>query len=340
MARSVADAALLLTAIAGFDPEDAAYGEFADYAPAAWSSATPVPAAGAVDYTRALDPDGLRGARIGVCRSLFGFDPYADSLAEDAIAAMRDAGAEIVDEIYVGAMENLTGEDEYVVLLTEFAHGIQRFIDEYMPDGPITSLADIVEFNAVHADEALVYTGQEVLEAALYAGTLWDDHYQYVLRHNLSTARDEGIDLTMDEHGLDALIAPSAGLPTRINPYGDLFTGSSSQLAAVAGYPSITVPIGSYNALPAGLHFFGRAFSEETLLRIAYGLEQTLQAREAPRYLEEPPLGDLIPSPADESYDEAFPADEAGEEWVPSGEGDEEWWPSDESEDEWAPPGE
>jgi amidase len=336
MTRSVEDAALLLNAIAGHDAEDWAYGEFAGYAPAAWVGGTPVPGSGAIDYTRALDPNGLKGARIGVCRSLFGFDLNSDALMESAIAAMAEAGAEIVDELYAGAVEQLAGADLFTVLVTEFAHGIEQFITDYMPDGPIASLADIVGYNNDHADRELLYGDQQGLEAALDVGTVWDEHYHNALHANLSLARDEGIDALMDEHRLDALIAPTAGIPTPLDPYGDVFMGSSALLAAVAGFPSITVPIGQYNALPAGMHLFGRAFSEETLIRLAYGLEQTLQAREAPTYLEEPPMGIVWPTVEEEPAEEFSPADEGGGEWVPTD--DSEWIPADESGGEWAPP--
>lgn len=314
MGRSVEDVALLLGAMVGHDPEDAAFGEMAPYAPPARFATPPVPAAGIVDYTAALDPDGLRGARIGVCRSLFGFDPNADALAEEAIAAMHEAGADVVDEIYVGAIESLLPENEYFVLLTEFAHGIQQFLAEYMPGGPIASLQDIVNYNAEHADQELPFGDQTVLEAALTAGTIWDDSYLQTLQQNLAMARDEGIDWAMDAYQVDALVAPTAGLPTLLDPYNDGFTGSSSQLAAMAGYPSITVPIGLSNAMPVGLHLFGRAFSEETLLRLAYGLERALPGREAPRYLEEPPLGDNTPVPGVDDSGEEIPWDDTGEE--------------------------
>jgi amidase len=344
MGRGVEDVAILLSAMAGEDPEDAAFGEMASYAPPARFATPPVPAAGSVDYTTALDPDGLRGARIGVCRSLFGFDPNADALAEEAIAAMREAGAEIVDEIYIGAIESLLPENEYLVLLTEFAHGIQQFLAEYMPEGPVASLQDIVTYNAEHADEELAYGDQLVLEAALSAGTIWDDFYLETLQQNLATARDEGIDWAMDEYQVDALVAPTAGLPTLLDPYDDGFTGSSSQLAAMAGYPSITVPIGLYNAMPVGLHLFGRAFSEETLLRLAYGLERALPGREAPRYLEEPPLGDNTPVPGEDYSGEEIPWDDTGELWQPddSSDGtDGEWAPvEDDSSEEAMPPDE
>jgi len=246
-----------------------------------------VPDVGTQDYTRVLDPDGLNGARIGVCRSMFGLDPEVDAHVEIALDAMREAGAEIIDEIYMDAVGMVSDSvDEGNMITMEFAWGFQNFLDTYTPGGPITSLADVVDYNYEHADETLIFGDQQGFEFALDAGTIYDPWFQELVEKNITTTRDNGIDLTMDEYKLDALVAPTTILPSTL--YEDAFIGSSSQVPSMAGYPSLTLPIGYTNGLPAGIHFFGRAFSEKTLLKLAYGLEQTLQAREVPQYLDEP----------------------------------------------------
>jgi len=286
MGRTVEDVAYGLSAIVGYDAQDMAYGDFAQYAPAARFDDFPVPDVGEQDYTQVLDPDGLRGARIGVCRSMFGFDPVADAHAEIAIDAMREAGAEVIDDIYMDAAGVvMDGMNEGNMFIMEFAWGFQNFLDTYMPGGPILSLADVVDFNYEHMEETMIYGGQEGLEVALNAGTIEDPWFHDLVTLNTTTTRDEGIDLVMDQYELDALVAPTAAIPTTLDI--DAFTGSSSQVPSMAGYPSLTVPVGYTNGLPAGLHLFGRAFSEKTLLRLGYGLEQTLQAREVPQYLDD-----------------------------------------------------
>lgn len=291
MGRTVEDVAYALGAMVGYDPADMAYGQFAHFAPAARFETLPVPNAGTRDYTKALDPAGLKGARIGVCRSMFEFDPVADAHVEVALDAMRDAGAEIIDDIYMEAAAIVNGDiNRGAVLITEFAWGFQDFLDTYMPDGPVTSLADVVNFNYEHADETMVFGGQEGLEVSLEAGSIDDAWYQEQVARNIEITRDQGIDLTMDTYKLDALVAPSTAIPSSLAE--EAFLGSSTRVASMAGYPSLTLPIGYTNGLPAGLHMFGRAFSEATLLKLAYSLEQTLQARKVPQYLEEQPWDD------------------------------------------------
>lgn len=310
MGRTVEDVAYALSAMVGYDPEDMAYGQFAEFAPAARFDEFPVPNVGERDYTRGLDPDGLRGARIGVCRSMFGFDPVADAHAEIALDALREAGAEVIDEIWmdaVGAVEQNHNEGE--MLIIEFGWLFQHYIDMCSPGGPITLLADVINFNYEHANETLEYGDQSGLEAALYAASIDDPWFTQLVSENTSITRDWGIDFIMDEYELDALVAPSSGMPTSLDI--DALRGSSAKIPSMAGYPSLTLPIGYTDGLPAGLHFFGRAFSERTLLNLAYGLEQTMQARRVPEYLDEPLNGGVnleVPSEEESPWD-PFPDD-------------------------------
>jgi amidase len=295
MGRSVEDVAYALSAMVGYDAQDMAFGQFAAYAPAARFDTMPVPDPGVQDYTRALDKGGLKGARIGVCRSMFGFDPVVDAHVEIALDAMRQAGAEVIDDIYMeaaGIVRDGVGEGN--MLIMEFAWNFQNFLDTWMPGGPITSLADVINFNYEHAEETMVHGGQEGLEAALYTGSIEDPWFEELVATNVRATRDDGIDLTMDEYDLDALVAPSTTIPGDMA--GNLPFGSSSQVPSMAGYPSLTLPIGYTNGLPAGLHMFGRAFSEKTLLKLAYSLEQSMQVRQAPKYLEEVSWDDGMPS--------------------------------------------
>jgi len=279
MARSVTDAAILLSVIAGFDEDDPSAGVAEDSSPAAALSRSEIEALGTIDYAAALDSEALRGARIGVCRSLFGFAPEVDDLAEAAIDVMARAGAEIIDEVYLAYQD----PTPYVVLLTEFAYGLTGFLDTYMPNGPIGTIQEIVDFNVEHAAEELTVTDQSGLTDALGAGTIEDPFYLETRALRQASIRDDGIDLIMDDLRLDALVAPAAALAASFSGGGS--GGSSAEPPSVAGYPSITIPIGLVNGLPAGLHFFGRAFSEETLLTLAYSLEQALPPREPPTYI-------------------------------------------------------
>lgn len=273
MARTVADAAALLTALAAADPAD--------------------PVAGArrpstVDYTRALDPRGLRGARIGVVRNrLFGSFPAADALANTAIAALRAQGAIIVDPANIESLGTFD-ETEFEVLLYEFKHDLPRFFTWWGPTAPVRSLRDVIAFNEEHAAEELAHFGQELLELAEKKGPLTSVEYQQALARNRRLAREEGIDQVMQTHHLDALVAPSGGpawpLDLARGDSGSALTPSPSTVTSVAGYPHITVPMGFVDGLPVGFSFFGSAWSEATLIRLAYAYEQATRHRRPPTY--------------------------------------------------------
>ena len=268
MARSVRDAALLLGAIAGPDPRDPA--------------TAPSETRGLDDYAPFLDADGLRGARIGVQRSVFGFHEAVDRLMEEAIAVLRDRGAVIVDPIDLAASGALR-RAETEVLFYEFKAGLNAYLQN-LRSPPIRSLADLIAFNERHADEELAYFGQERLIAAQSRGPLSSMAYRRAHATARRLSRAAGIDRVMDGGSLDAILAPTGG-PAWVTDLvnGDHFGGSSSQFAAAAGYPNVTVPAGFVHGLPVGVSFFGRAWSEPTLIRIAYAFEQATRHRRAPR---------------------------------------------------------
>jgi amidase len=168
--------------------------------------------------------------------------------------------------------------------ITEFPYGLEHYLGNYAPDGPIWSIADVVAFNEAHAEEALLYFDQAVFYDALEAGSVWDDSYQESIREGLALARELGLDSVLDEYRLDALIAPTTGAPTPISLGGDDFPGACSQASAIAGYPILNVPVGYVGQLPIGMSFMGRAFSEPTLLKLAYAFEQAHPIRRPPEY--------------------------------------------------------
>ncbi len=286
MTRTVEDAAYLLSAIAGFDPEDPAFGEIGWSAPSASYATSPVHAPGAVDYTRYLDADGLRGARLGVARNVFS-TADAGALVEAAFPTLEAAGATIVDPANIPSNGALApGASEYEVLITEFPYALESYLATYTPNGPMLSLADIIAFNEEHADEELVYFDQVVFYRALDVASIWDVSYQNAVANNMALARNQGLDAVLDELELDALIAPTTGAPTPISLGGDDFPGACSQVSAIAGYPIISVPIGHVDGLPVGMSFMGRAFSEPLLLKLAYAFEQAYPVRRPPEYRE------------------------------------------------------
>jgi len=280
MARSVADAAALLTVLAAPDPAD---------------SATAVRARVQSDYTKALDRDGLRGARIGVVRKrLFGSSPAADALANAAIEGMKARGAVIVDPADIPSLGQFD-DSEFEAMLYEFKTDLPRFFEWWGPTAPVHSLDELIAFNNAHAADELRYFGQEILLMAAKKGPLTDAAYRSALAKNHRLAGAEGIDLVMTRNRLDALVAPTGGPAWLIDLVnGDGGTASApgpSTVAAVAGYPHITVPMGLDHGLPLGLSFFGRAWSEATLIKLAYAYEQATRHRKPPVFA---PAADLV----------------------------------------------
>jgi len=274
MARTVADAAAVLGAMAGSDPSD----------PATRNSATK----GSRDYTKYLDADGLKGARIGVVRNrLFGYSSAADRLAEAAIADMRARGAIIVDPANIPMLGKF-GDTEFEVLLYEFKADLNKYLAWLGPASPVHSLKDVIAFNDAHKDQELQYFGQEIMLQAQKKGPLSEPKYKAALAKNLRMSRALGIDAVMAAHRLDALVAPTGGPAWMIDLVnGDGGTASAaapSTVTSVAGYPHITVPAGYFRGLPVGISFFGRAWSEPALIRIAYAYEQATKHRRPPTF--------------------------------------------------------
>ena len=271
MTRTVSDAAILLGGAVGIDPRDEATSSSdGNFHP---------------DYTQFLDPAGLQGARIGVARSFTGFDPRVMALFEDAILAMRDAGAVIVDPANL-AMSAWNDELPLLVLEYEFKADLNAYLATLGPDAPVRTLAEIIDFNEQNAELEMPYFGQERMIASQAHGPLTDEVYLNAVRTIQRGNREEGIDALMNEHQLDAIVAPTRDLPwTTDHIKGDrLDGGSSAGPAAIAGYPDISVPMGFVSGLPAGVSFFGRAWSEPVLIRIAYAFEQATQHRKAPTF--------------------------------------------------------
>jgi amidase len=266
MARTVADAAALLTEIAGADPRDEA---------TAGAGVEP-------DYATFLDLDGLRDARIGVARTLAGFNDRVDRLFDESLAAMRDVGAEIVDPADIPHADELE-DPELEVFLYEFKADLEAYLGSYGPTQPHRDLADLIAFNAEHADAEMPFFGQELFERAEEKGPLSEPAYLESLETCRRLSRAEGIDAVMDEHRLDALVAPSNAPAWRIDhANGDHYAGGNTTPAAVAGYPTVTVPMGFAFDLPIGISFIGRARSERTLIRIASAFESATSHRRPP----------------------------------------------------------
>ncbi|MBB6182688.1 amidase [Oleiagrimonas soli] len=280
MARTVGDAARLLTAMAGSDPQDPATRE-ADLH--------------ATDYTRFLDPQGLRGKRIGVVRALTGYSPATDRILDQSIAAMRAAGAIVIDPVKLPHL-NEFGDAEFTVLLYEFKHDLNAYLAT-RPRLKVHSLADLIAYNKAHADTEMPWFGQELFLKAESMGPLTDKAYLDARQKAHRLAGPEGIDAALAAQHLDALVAPAQG-PAWVTDLvnGDNDGGNGYGTAAVAGYPSITVPAGFVHGLPVGVVFFAGKWSEPTLIRIAYGFEQHTHARRRPHFfptvLEETPQAD------------------------------------------------
>jgi amidase len=256
MARTVADAAILLGALTG------------------------------ADYTKSLDPDGLRGARIGVARDkFFGFSEETDRVIEAAIAEMKRRGAEIVDPADIPTAGKFD-DSESEVLSYEFKNDLNLYLGALGPKAPVHSLADVIAFNESHREQEMPYFGQDLMIKAQAKGPLSSKEYLDALEKDHRLSRTEGIDAVMSKHRLDALVAPTAGpawCTDLIN--GDHAPGGSSTPAAVAGYPNINVPAGYAFGLPVGISFFGAAHSEALLIKLAYAFEQATRHRRPPQFL-------------------------------------------------------
>jgi amidase len=283
MASSVAAVAAVMNVIAGYDPDDPAYGELGWSSPASTVGGSPVPEYGQIDYMQALDPEALRGARLGICWQMWGIDDDADEIAQAVVQRLADeAGVEIVEGVEIAPLldeDMIAGSPEMVN--AEFDYGTRTFFDRYTPDGPVMSLADVVAWNDEHAAEVLAEVGQEGLAEAESAFSLDDPEYLEILSNITTNARDNGMDAAMDEHELDAFIAPTVAVPREIGS-GE-FPGSASKASAISGYPAITIPMGYVRGLPVGLYLCGRACSEERLLGLAYAIEQMLPVRVPPK---------------------------------------------------------
>jgi len=272
MTRTVADAAVLLGAMTGVDERDeasrASRGKTAE------------------DYTKFLDPDGLKGARIGVFHpSSLDDNPLVDSVLKEALAVMKERGAVIVDPVKIETAGKFS-DAGYEVLLYEFKAGLNRYLADLGPGAPIRTLQEAIGFNEKHRDRVMPYFGQDIFLKAQAKGPLTDADYKKALETCRRYARKEGLDAALAEHKLDALVASSGGPAWLIDLVnGDTGTGGSSGLAAVAGYPNITVPVGWAFGLPLGISFMGSAWSEPKLIRIAYAFEQATKSRKPPRFL-------------------------------------------------------
>jgi amidase len=279
MCRSVTDAAILLGALAGSDSADSATA----------ASQGKIPA----DYTRFLDPKGLHGARIGVLRKTYDFSESLAPVFKAALDAMRDAGAVLID-VEIASLGKFD-DSELDVLFYEFKADLNAYLAAAGPKILVNSLKEVIAFNERNRDKEMPYFGQDLFEKAEMKGPLTEKAYQDALAKNHRLARTEGIDASMEKYRLDAIVAPTAG-PSWLTDLvdGDHDTGGTSSLAAVAGYPNIHVPAGFVFGMPVGVSFFGRAWSEPQLIRIAYAFEQATRARKPPRFL---PTANLTPSP-------------------------------------------
>jgi amidase len=271
MCRTVTDAAILLGALTGIDTRDN------DTKASAGKSFA--------DYTKFLDANGFKGARIGVHRKSFGFNDAVDKLMTDCIDIIKKRGATVIDPADIPTQGKFD-DSELEVLLYEFKADLNSYLASLGPRAPVKSLKEIIDFNERFHDREMPYFGQDLFVKAQAKGPLTNKAYRLALAKNHRLARKEGIDFVMNKHRLDALIAPTGGPPWPTDwANGDHFTGGYSTASAVAGYPHITVPAGYVFGMPVGISFFGRAWSEPVLIKFAYAFEQASKARRVPKFL-------------------------------------------------------
>lgn len=270
MARTVKDAAILFGSLAEFDIKDTetdlGTGEIF------------------TDYTQFLDVNGLAGMRIGIASEMIGFNSKVDALFKLAVETMKDKGAEIIEEVKFKNRRKW-GAPSYQVLLYEFKADLNKYLQEH-PNAPVKSMEEIIEFNKNNADKEMPWFDQEIFEQAQEKGDLTTEEYLTALKESKQFAGKKGIDAAMEEHNLDAVIAQTNGPAWTIDwVNGDHFSGGSSSPAAISGYPNVTVPMGFVHGLPVGISFFGKAWTEPKLLKIAYAFEQATKHRKAPGFL-------------------------------------------------------
>jgi amidase len=271
MARTVRDAAILLGALTGVDSDDKAT------ISSRGKSLT--------DYTKFLDPKGLQGARIGVVRFYFGFHEGVDLLMNNTITTLKEQGAVIIDPVEIKSFGQI-GNAEDTVLHYELKADMNIYLARLGPNTPVHTLKEIIEFNEKNRTTEMPYFGQDTFIKAEAKGPLTSKEYLDALEKCRKLTRKEGIDAAIKKYKLDALVAPTDG-PAWLTDLvdGDHILGGSSTAAAVAGYPSITVPAGFVFGLPVGISFFGSAWSEPTLIKLAYPFEQATKIRKPPRFL-------------------------------------------------------
>jgi amidase len=273
IARTVADAALLLGALTGGDPRDPVTSESAGRFRR--------------DYTASLDPEGLRGARIGVARAVyFGYHAGADAVVEEALETLRRLGAVLVDPADIPTARAMaSGSEELEILEYEFKADLDAYLAALGPGARVHSLAEVIAFNEQNADRVMPWFGQDLMVASQAKGPLTDPAYRKALATSRRLSRARGLDAALSRHRLDALVAPTGAPAFKIDLLnGDHFLGGSSTPAAMAGYPAVTVPAGQVRGLPVGLTFMGPAYAEPTLIRLAYAFEQATRARVQPTY--------------------------------------------------------
>ena len=271
LCRTVRDAAIMLGALTGVDPRDAA--------------TSGSQGKSFMDYTQFCDPNGLKGARIGVARKYFGFSDSVDALMEQSLDTMKKQGATLMDPADIETFGKFD-ESELLVFMYELKADLNAYLAGLGPNFPMRTLKDIIDFNERNRQREMPYFGQDLFLKAEAKGPLTEKAYLDALEKNHQLARTEGIDATLDKHRLDAIVAPTGG-PAWITDLvnGDHVAGGSSNAAAVAGYPNINVTAGFIFGLPVGISFFGRAWSEPTLIRLAFAFEQATKARQSPRFL-------------------------------------------------------
>jgi amidase len=270
MARTVEDAAIVLSALVGVDENDSktleAEGKLQS------------------DYTQFLDKDALKGARLGIATKRFGFHEQVDSVIKEALLEMKNLGAELIDVDEIFTTKGV-GDAEYTVLLYEFKDGLNKYLSN-INNPNVKTLKDLIQFNKDNHQTEMPYFQQEIFEMAEAKGDLNENEYLEALELCRKGSREEGIDRILNEHNLDAILAPTGGpawTTDKVN--GDHYIGGSSSAAAISGYPNITVPAGFVHGLPIGLSFFSTAFSEPKLIGYAYAFEQHTKQRKSPEFL-------------------------------------------------------